>query len=119
MAIVKLVSTFNSIAFQVPLNRGSWIYSCFVTSTRPLQDAKIDKQTAEKIKEAAETVTEGAKTVIHVGKSIEGTIQSSAKNAATEVAKKAFDKVTNTEEKTAWEKTKDATQNIKDKIVGK
>ncbi|XP_016549989.2 uncharacterized protein LOC107850010 isoform X2 [Capsicum annuum] len=117
LKVVATMSNCISTRFMMVPIGSIWIYRDFVSATRTSQ--KIDKETCQKIIEAAEAVKEGAKEVKSVGEFVKETVSSSAGNVISEMAKAALEKATEKEEKGAWDKAKDAANDVKKKVSGK
>ncbi|KAM3337595.1 putative protein isoform X1 [Capsicum galapagoense] len=115
LKVVATMSNCISTRFMMVPIGSLWIYRDFVSATRPSQK-KIDKETCQKIIEA---VKEGAKEVKSVGEFVKETVSSSAGNVISEMAKAALEKATEKEEKGAWDKAKDAANDVKKKVSGK
>ncbi|KAI5649991.1 hypothetical protein M9H77_35996 [Catharanthus roseus] len=106
MATLKLAVVSQKCIFPAMTVHGNiWISRLFVTATGP--SLKMDKETCEKVKEAADAVKEGMKETRETGQFIKETMNASAGEVITEMAKKALDVATeDNEEKGTWEKIK-------------
>ncbi|CAH9071943.1 unnamed protein product [Cuscuta europaea] len=120
MGNLKLAdSLLKCISSTAMLPQPSWIYRGFVSSTRPSQKTKVDKETCQRVVEAAGAVKEGAKEVKGVVQEVKEAVASGAGSAVKRVAEKAIEKaVEGEEEKGPWEKVKATTKAIKKDVMG-
>ncbi|RAL54493.1 hypothetical protein DM860_001621 [Cuscuta australis] len=113
---------FKSCIISSSSSSSASICRGFVSSTRPSQKAKVDKETCQRVVEAAGAVKEGAKEVKGVVSEVKEAVATGAGSAVKAVAEKAIEKAAEgekeEEEKGTWEKVKDTSKAIKKEVLG-
>ncbi|PIN15534.1 hypothetical protein CDL12_11816 [Handroanthus impetiginosus] len=126
MAVFRVTSKCMSTGSETFLS-SAWICRGFVSATRPSHKAKIDKDTCGKIIEAAEAVKDGTKEVVQevkrVSEAVTEKVAKTTGNMVADVAKKGFEKASETAESTKGKDVLDtakvATEAYKEKVVDK
>ncbi|XP_011073765.1 uncharacterized protein LOC105158644 [Sesamum indicum] len=117
--------TSKCISTGETLLNTAWICRGFVSSTRPSQMGKVDKETCVKIIEAADTVKDGTKEVVKEVKrashAITERVAKTTENMVVDVAKKSFERASETTEnkrsQDLFDTAKAAAQAYKDKVA--